>query len=79
MDGWWGDCVEFNQKHPNCKVFSASTVGDGFCHGFTNTAECVWDGGDCVVVDGHPDCHTLGGDTHDRPPKPKKEEEHCWR
>mmetsp|Transcript_6475 Transcript_6475/g.16447 ORF Transcript_6475/g.16447 Transcript_6475/m.16447 type:complete len:212 (-) Transcript_6475:739-1374(-) len=31
----------------SCNVPNAGCVGDGICHGFLNTPECDFDGGDC--------------------------------
>lgn len=68
--GWdGGDCDALNavlwEKYPECKQgIHPGKIGDGDCdHGMFgkglslyNSAECGWDGGDCVV-DGYPDCH----------------------
>ena len=32
--------------------------GDGSCTVEYNTMQCGWDGGDCSIVDGFPDCRT---------------------
>jgi len=50
------DCFEFNEQYPDCHVDMPYKVGDGRCDGKYNTAECGWDGGDCLI-DGYPDCH----------------------
>ena len=44
--------------YPDCLADDPSYLGDGWCENYEpyNTAECGWDGGDCVV-DGYPDCH----------------------
>lgn len=48
------------EDYPNCHVDHPEEIGDGNCDGFPpwqhNTAECGWDGGDCVV-DKFPECH----------------------
>lgn len=73
--GWdGGDCDEGNaalwRKYPECKLgIHPDKVGDGECdHGnfgkglsLYNSAECGWDGGDCVV-DGYPECHVASPD-----------------
>ena len=45
---------------PNCNLHDGdwwpSDIGNGHCSYWLNTAECGWDGGDCLV-DGYPDCH----------------------
>jgi hypothetical protein len=44
-------------KYPNCHVDRPSEIGDGYCDTPEyNTAECGWDGGDCVLKD-YPKCH----------------------
>ena len=44
-----GDCDEFNQLYPNCKVPDPSHIGDGLCDNSEPyfTEECGMDGGDC--------------------------------
>ena len=57
--GWdGGDCVDFNDKYPDCKVDHPSWIGSGFCRGGEyNTEECGWDGGDCEDFnEKYPDC-----------------------
>ena len=47
------------QNYPNCYFddIDLSWIGDGDCdYGQNDTAECKWDGGDCLVV-GYPNCH----------------------
>lgn len=48
------------EDYPSCHVDHPEEIGDGNCDGFPpwqhNTAECGWDGGDCVV-DKFPECH----------------------
>lgn len=58
-----GDCVEFNEKFPNCIVDEPFRVGDNICNrGFKNTAECGFDSGDCdkfnFQMDLYPNCLT---------------------
>ena len=50
--------TDVNQAYPDCLVDDPSFLSDGFCDNYEpyNTAECGWDGGDCVVA-GYPDCH----------------------
>ena len=39
-----GDCIEFNEKYPGCRVEFPSWVGDGYCDGEDyNTADCGYD------------------------------------
>jgi hypothetical protein len=48
-----------NGIYPDCQVDSPWDlfIGDGYCDSpVYNTAECGWDGGDCVVKE-YPDCH----------------------
>ena len=49
--GWdGGDCIEFNEKYPDCDVFVTNLIGNGICDGGDyNTWECGWDGGDCLA------------------------------
>ena len=44
---------------PDCKVPNPSLVGDGMCNGgLYNTAECLWDAGDCIYYNTmYPNCH----------------------
>ena len=56
-----GDCIEFNEKYPNCNVYSPYEVGDGRCDSSNgddvNTEECGYDGGDCIEFnEKYPDC-----------------------
>jgi len=48
-------------EYPNCGAASDNPdkIGDGQCHGGEyNTAECGWDGGDCLEFNRrYPDCH----------------------
>merc|ERR1712071_218088 len=47
--GWDdGDCLEFNELYPNCKVNCPTCIGNGFCSTRFNTSDCGWDGGDCI-------------------------------
>ena len=45
-----GDCIEFNQKYPECTVdYPGLKIADGKCNGGKyNTEECGYDGGDCI-------------------------------
>ncbi|GFH44530.1 hypothetical protein CTEN210_01004 [Chaetoceros tenuissimus] len=48
-----GDCLEFNQKYPNCTLYElpfpfGGVLGDGWCVNWYNTEECGWENGDCV-------------------------------
>jgi hypothetical protein len=44
-----GDCEEFNEEYPDCKVPKPSFVGDNYCDGPEyNTTECGFDDGDCL-------------------------------
>lgn len=45
-----GDCDDFNKQYPDCKVEKGYLIGDGYCNPEYNTAECVFDGGDCVNI-----------------------------
>ena len=41
-----GDCIEYNDKYPDCKSTEPWKIGDGICN--TDGSEaCGWDGGDC--------------------------------
>ena len=43
-----GDCLDFNNRYPNCTVDVPYFIGDGTCNGgMYNTEECGFDGGDC--------------------------------
>ncbi len=47
-------------------VYSASNIGDGYCSGIFNSAECDWDGGDCCPGDCEgSDCSWYGGECPD--------------
>ena len=57
--GWeGGDCIEFNERFPDCSVDTPLYLGDGFCHGGPyNTIECGWDRGDCIELNElYPNC-----------------------
>lgn len=49
--GWdGGDCIEFNEKYPNCTVDNPFWIGNNMCdeeYDGYNTKECGYDGGDC--------------------------------
>ena len=51
-----GDCIEFNEKYPNCKAYTPDqSFGDGFCE--YNTVQCGYDGGDCIEFnEKYPNC-----------------------
>ena len=53
------DTGSYCTKYPNCNVVTPSWIGDGNCDAIEgpkhNTAECGFDGGDCVVPN-YPDC-----------------------
>lgn len=54
-----GDCIEFNEKYPNCTTYSPDvSLGDGYCRGGeANTEECGFDGGDCIEFNQkYPNC-----------------------
>ena len=53
-----GDCLEFVQKYPNCKVPYPHWVGDGYCGGGKYMSpECGYDGGDCLeFLQKYPNC-----------------------
>ena len=36
----------------------SSNIGDGGCHSVLNSAECLWDGGDCCPSDCEDDYYT---------------------
>ncbi|GFH56464.1 hypothetical protein CTEN210_12940 [Chaetoceros tenuissimus] len=49
--GWDdGDCIEFNEKYPNCTAPRPEWVGNSECNDYPpyNTTECGFDGGDCT-------------------------------
>ena len=48
MDG--GDCVEFNEKYPDCETDDPSDIRNGSCDVENNIEECGWDGGDCAEL-----------------------------
>ena len=54
-----GDCDDFNEKYPGCKVFSNQIdwLGNGFCSDLVpfNTEACEYDGGDCIEYNKYPD------------------------
>jgi len=47
-----GDCIDFNERWPGCKVLETGKIGDEKCDGRIgisyNTKQCGWDGGDCM-------------------------------
>lgn len=47
-----GNCIELNEKYPQCQVTYLPELGNGHCRYGTfprvNTVECGWDGGDCL-------------------------------
>ena len=53
----------------NCSaldIYSSSNIGDGYCSGIFNSAECDWDGGDCCPGDCEgSNCAFYGGDCSD--------------
>ncbi len=55
---WYSNNHNKNDKYPNCHVEHPYLINDGHCHDYEpyNTAECGYDGGDCLV-DGYPNCH----------------------
>lgn len=45
-----GDCYEFNQLYPGCRVDDMTLIGDGKCDGPPyDSKSCRYDGGDCSV------------------------------
>ena len=55
------DCLEFNKKYPDCKVFYIDQLGNGKCTNrnfyYYNTPECGYDLGDCIEFnEAYPDC-----------------------
>ena len=45
--GWdGGDCVEWNEKYPNCDNIEW-WLGNGYCDSEWNTPECGFDDGSC--------------------------------
>lgn len=53
----YGDCDEFNEEYPNCKVKHPRRVGNGRCDKQSNIIECKWDGGDCTEFNNkYPNC-----------------------
>ena len=47
------------QAYPDCLADYPSYLGDGYCYNYEpyNTAECGWDGGDCLIFNKrYPDC-----------------------
>ena len=67
---YFGDCTDYGTGtapgETDCEAAGGveSWIGDGYCDGSNNNAECDYDGGDCcedTCVDGTYDCDTFGG------------------
>jgi hypothetical protein len=60
--GWeGGDCLEWNEKYPNCQLHPFTLIGNGECdrqiNAYHNTEECGWEGGDCLEFnEKYPNC-----------------------